>query len=193
MKGYLFSVTALLMILLLNEKPGCNESATAVGGSIVPLSKGNYWIYRDSVFTDGALSLVTNDTDKIVSTEDWNGRTVYVFADGKEWFASGDTIFQLGRQRTGAKIASPVMMPVKEESRFNFMYGGDVVIEKTIVNMATCPESKWKASACYKITDNCEGYWIVGAGIGIIREKTSECFSGKNNYTSRTLIEMKVQ
>ena len=193
MKGYLFSVPALLLILLLNEKPSCNQSAPAGGGSLVPMSKGNYWIYRDSVFTDGALSLVTNDTDKIVSTEEWNNKTVYVFADGKEWYTSGDTIYQLGRQRTGAKISSPVMMPVQEESRFNFMFGGDVVIEKTIIKMAACPEGKFKASACFRITDHCEGYWIVGSGIGIIREKTSECYSGKNNYTTRTLIEMKVQ
>ncbi|MBK9729953.1 MAG: hypothetical protein IPO83_01485 [Chitinophagaceae bacterium] len=193
MKGYLFSFTAFFLVLLLADKSSCTQQASATGKGILPLSMGNYWVYRDSVFTDGQLTTVSNDTDKIVSTEDWNGKTTYVFADGKEWFQSGDTIYQLGRQRTGFKFPSPVMMPTEKESNFNYVFGGDVVIQKTIVKLLSCNDAKWKSSTCYKISDSCEGYQIVAYGIGIIREKTSECFSGKNNYSTRTLIDMQVR
>ncbi|HUM46969.1 MAG TPA: hypothetical protein PLD84_08575 [Chitinophagales bacterium] len=193
MKGYLFSFTGILLVILLADQSSCNQQALAAGSAIYPLAAGNYWVYRDSVFTDGSLTTVTNDTDKIVSTADWNGKTTYTFADGKEWYMSGDTIYQLSRQRTGVKFPSPVMMATEKESNFNYVFGGDVVIQKTIVKLPSCSEGKWQPKSCYKIADNCGGYLIVGYGVGIIREKTSECFSGKNNYTSRTLIDMYVK
>lgn len=193
MNGYLLAITGLLWIILSADQNSCNKHSVAAGGGIVPLAEGNYWIYRDSIFSEGALVSIVNDTDKIVSTAQWNGITTYVFADGREWFLSGDTIYQLSRQRTGVKFPSPVMMPADQESSFNYVFGGDVVIQKTISKLAACPPVKWQTNTCYRITDHCEGYLIVGYGVGIIREKTSECFSGKNNYTSRNLIEMKVK
>ena len=192
MSGYLISFSALLLVLLA-EQPSCNQNATAKGSVIVPLAVGNYWVYRDSVFTDGQLSLVSNDTDKIVSTERWNDKTTFIFNEGKEWFESGDTIYQLGRQRTGTKFPSPVMMAVEKEGTFNYVYGGDVVIQKTIVKLPDCTGGIWNATGCFKIYDSCEGYMIVAYGIGVIREKSSACFAEKNSYSIRTLIDMHVK
>lgn len=192
MSSYLISFCALLVVLLA-EQPSCNQQATAKGSVIVPLAVGNYWVYRDSVFTDGQLTLVTNDTDKIVSTEKWNGKTTFIFNEGREWYESGDTIYQLSRQRSGTKFPSPVMMAVEKEATFNYVFGGDVVIQKTIIKLPDCPGGNWNATGCFKIFDSCEGYMIVGYGIGVIREKSSACLAEKSNYSTRTLIDMHVK
>ncbi len=190
MRGYFFSFSAFFLVMLLTDQSSCHQKATANGSSIVPLSVGNYWIYRDSVFTDGQLTLVTNDTDKIVSTASWNDKTTFIFDEGKEWYQSNDTVYQLSRQRTGVKFPSPVMMVVAQEGTFNYVFGGDVVMQKTIVRLPDCPAGQWHSPACFKISDSCEGYMMISYGIGIIREKSSECFAGSKNYSTRTLIEV---
>jgi hypothetical protein len=195
MKNNLYSISAFLLSVLFLDESSCNRQAAASSGSraIYPLNVGNYWVYKDSTFSEGKLVSTANDTDKIVRSGEWNGKTTFIFDDGREWFSSGDTIYQLGKQRTGAKFPSPVMMATEKESKFNSMFGGDVAVQKKIEKLSSCPENKWEPSACYKISDTCDGYMINGYGVGILREKTTECFSGNNNYITRTLINVYLQ
>jgi hypothetical protein len=130
MKGYLFSFSAFFLSILLIDQSTCSQQADASsdkGGAtgIYPLAQGNYWIYRDSIFSDGRFSSIVNDTDKIVSSAEWNGRKTFVFDDGREWFMSGDTIYQLASQRSGFKFPSPVMMP-SEKNRALIMYSAEM-------------------------------------------------------------------
>lgn len=193
MNNYLFSFTALLLLLLLADRSSCNRTAPGNIKSLVPLAVGNFWVYADSTFTEGRLAAVSNDTDKIVSTGEWNGKTTFVFNDGREWYAGGDTIYQLSRQRTGTKFPSPVMMATETAATFNYVFGGDVVMQKTIEKLQVCPEVKWQSAVCYKITDHCEGYQVVAAGIGMVREKITACFMQKGSYSTRTLIDLHLQ
>lgn len=194
MNLYLFSLSAFfLSVFLFNESTCQQQAAAASGKQLFPLAVGNYWVYADSIFSEGRLVSVANDTDKIKSASQWNGRKTFVFSDGKEWFVSGDTVYQLGSQRSGVKISSPVMMASEKESTFNSVFGGDVVVQKKVAKLSACPDNRWKASACYQVTDRCDGYAIVGYGVGIIREKIVECSTGKENYTSRTLIDMNLK
>ncbi len=195
MKGNLYSISVFFLSVLFLDESSCNRQAAASSGSkgIYPLNVGNYWIYKDSTFTESKFVSIANDTDKIVRAGEWNGRTTFIFDDGREWFSSGDTVYQLGAQRTGAKYPSPVMMVTEKESKFNFLFGGDVLVQKTIEKLPSCPENRWNPSACYKISDSCGGYMINGYGVGILREKKSDCFSNKSNYVIRTLTDVHFQ
>ena len=191
MKGYLFSCTAFFLTMIFLDQQSCQQQAQASKSkSFFPMAKGNYWVYRDSTIEDGKLISVTNDTDKIVGESNWNGKKTYLFADGKEWFSSGDSVFQLSIQRTQVKFPNPVMMAVEKESDFNYVFGGDAVIRKKISKLSSCPKSKWESAACYEISDDCYGSMIVASGIGILRQRISDCNSGKASYTTKTLVDV---
>lgn len=192
MKGYLFSISAFFLSVLLIDESSCNQQASAAAGKrgFFPLAAGNYWIFRDSTFSEGKFVSVSNDTDKIVSVSDWNGKKTFIFQDGKEWYMSGDTVYQLSTQRTGFKFPSPALIASDKGGNFNYVFGGDVVVQKEVEKLVSCPQNQWKSISCYKISDSCNSYQIVGYGVGILHERISECFSGKNNYTTRTLIDL---
>jgi hypothetical protein len=97
-----------------------------------PLAAGNYWIYRDSTFSNGKLASVSSDTDRIVSESNWNGKKTFILNDQKELLVSGDTLYQLTMQRTGAKFPTPVIIASEKEISYNYLFGGDVVMQKTV-------------------------------------------------------------
>jgi len=166
--------------------PSCRQAAPA--HTFFPLGVGNYWIYRDSLFEDGHLSTVTIDTLRVDSEITWKGRKTFMLSDNRQWYESGDTVYQLGFQRTGVQFPTAIMMPSDTPSTFNFIFGGDVVMTATVTKIV-CSDSKWNASSCYKISDNCGAYLVEAYGIGIIRQLLKPCSSAHQQYTTRTLMD----
>jgi hypothetical protein len=196
MKGYFFSIAVFLLPLAIS-----NHSSVSIRRQMVPKLKprnqtrvftrslpGNYWVYTDSAFSGGKLLSVTNDTDKIVSESMWNGKKTYLFDDNREWVGSGDTIYLLTMQRTQVKYPTPMIIAAANSS-YNYAYGGDVVMQRNVTQLSSCPQNKWGSKSATKSLMPCQGYLVVGAGVGILKERTMDCSSGNENYTIRTLVD----
>ena len=200
MKGYFFSIAVFLLPLAISNHSSCQHSAsdgsetktTKPDQGFYPLAAGNYWVYTDSAFSGGKLLSVTNDTDKIVSESMWNGKKTYLFDDNREWVGSGDTIYLLTMQRTQVKYPTPMIIAAVNSS-YNYAYGGDVVMQRNVTQLSSCPQNKWGSKTCYRVSDACQGYLVVGTGVGILKERTSDCSSGNANYTIRTLVDAHVK
>ncbi|HYV90250.1 MAG TPA: hypothetical protein VE978_00635 [Chitinophagales bacterium] len=197
MNGKFFSFTGMLMMVLQMNQSSCQKTKSN-SPSLLPLAAGNEWIYRDSVFENGKLISVMDDTDRIASTSTFKGETTYIYSDGREMLLRGDSLFQLVSQRSGVKFPTPVFIPTETETKFNYAFGGDVMKQQTVTMMKDCPipkdsfgKSSWSISKCYRITDVCNSETIFGYGVGIVREKKIECFSPEKNYSARTLIKVK--
>jgi len=156
------------------------------------MAVGNEWFYVDSLFENWRLVSVTRDTDRVSAKSVFEGKTSWMFSDGREMLLNGDTLFQLVRQRSGTKFPTPVFIPAQTETRFNYAFGGDVVKQQTVTKMNGCPKNQWDVSTCFRITDACKSETILGYGIGILKAKTIDCSSGNGNYTIRTLIGIKL-
>ncbi|MBA3649173.1 MAG: hypothetical protein H0W62_11595 [Chitinophagales bacterium] len=187
MRITLLYLSMFIITSIVSEKNTCNQVAgSQTSNPIMPLAVGNFWVYLDSVVQEGQLQ-IRHDTLKIVSEETWEGKKVFKFSDGKEWYIQHDTIYQVGTQRNRARFSSPVFFLTNDATTFNYVQGGDVVVQKTISKIE-CPEMKWKSEGCYKISDRCDGYTIIAKYIGILRERTEDCYSGSQNFSTRTLL-----
>ena len=195
--GRLFSFSGILMVILQMNQSSCQK--TKAGSQLlVPLAVGNEWIYLDSVFENGKLISVTNDTDRILNSSTFEGKTTYIFSDGREMLLKGDSLFQIVSQRSGVKFPTPVFLPTETETKFNYAYGGDVVRQQTVALMKDCPirkdsfgKNSWNSSKCFRITDYCNSETIFGFGVGVLREKKIDCAFSEKNYSIRTLIAVK--
>lgn len=188
--GKLFSFSAILMVVLQMNQSSCQKTK-AGSPSLLPLAAGNEWIYRDSVFENGKLVSVANDTERITQTSRFEGKTTYIFSDGRELLLKGDSLFQLVKQRSGVKFPTPVFLPTETETKFNYAFGGDVVMQQTVTAIKDCPKNSWGTSKCFRITGNCNSEAIFGYGVGILREKKVDCSSSGKNYSVRTLLGVK--
>lgn len=207
MKAILFCLFSYVTSAVVTDQSSCNstsdatesdttfssllESARKIDSIInifLPLSVGNFWVYRDSIWESGKLMDVTDDTLRITEEGTYLGHKTYRFNDGKTWFASGDTIFQVYSTRGGGKIHAPVLMASGKPTEFNSLFGGDVVIHKTVSKMETCPIPQWGNYSCYKVKGHCDSYQIVAYGIGIIWEVNKNCGPDSGNYSTRTLV-----
>src|SRR6476660_9723525 len=122
MKDRLFSFSGILMLVLQMNQSSCQKTK-ADPPSLLPLAVGNEWIYRDSVFENGKLISVTNDTDRILQTSTFERTTTYIFSDGREMLLKGDSLFQLVQQRSRVKFLTPVFLPTETERKFNYAFG----------------------------------------------------------------------
>lgn len=154
----------------------------------MPLKQGNEWIYLDSVIEDGKLTAVSFDTLRIESTATFEGTPTYLFSDGKELMVKGDTLFQLVTQRGGYKFPTKMFFASEEATTFNYAFGGDVMIQRT-VSAIPCSKNSFEVSKCYRVSDGCRGESIIGAGVGILRETSSDCRSPHEHSSSRPLME----
>lgn len=191
MNHLFFSAAGIFVAVMFLKEPACRHHS-GVGHSF-PLAAGNEWIYRDSVVENGLLISVSFDTLRIEQVSAFEGTTSYVFNDGKEMTLSGDTLFQLVTQRGGHKYATPFFIPSETETSYNYAFGGDVMIQRSVKQLTNCPAVEWQVTKCYLVSDGCRGGMIVGAGVGIIREVMTECRSPKENYTSKTLVAMNLK
>lgn len=189
MSGKLFSFAGILMVILQMNQSSCQKTK-AGSPSLLPLAVGNEWIYRDSVFEDRKLISVMNDTLRILETAAFEGKTTYIFSDGREMLLKGDSLFQLVRQRNQVKFPTPVFLPTETQVKFNYAFGGDVVKQQTLTALKDCPGNSWNVSKCYRITDHCGSETIFGYGIGVLREKNIDCSSSGKNYSMRILLGM---
>lgn len=187
-----FSLSAVLIATLLLRDPSCQEKSSN-GNSLLPLKVGNEWIYRDSVVEEGKLVSVVVDTLLIEKTSSFENSTTYLFSDGKEIMQRGDTLFQIVSQRGGYKFPTMLFYPSETESSFNYAFGGDVVIQRTVNRLSACKKNDFNISRCYKVSDSCSGEILFGYGVGIYREKTTDCSSPSKNYTVKTLIAINFQ
>jgi len=188
MNKILFSFTGLLIAVINVQHSACQKTNSP---SLLPLAIGNEWIYRDSVYENGKLISVTNDTDRITSTSTFEGKITYIFSDGREMLLKDDSLFQLVQQRSRVKFPTPVFLSTETEIKFNYAYGGDVVKQQTVTMMKDCLKNSWNVSKCFRITDNCNSEAIFGYGVGVLREKKVDCTSSGKNYSVRTLITVK--
>jgi len=177
------------MIILLTADSTCKKDSPA-GSALLPLKLGNEWIYRDSTVEDGNLISTTNDTLRIEKTSSFENSPTYIFSDGKEILQRGDTLFQIVSQRGGYKFATKLFYLSETESSFNYAYGGDVMMQRTVSRLPGCPKNEWGASRCYYVKDGCQGEMTFAVGVGILREKTTQCFSPAKNYSIKTLISV---
>ena len=189
MKGTLYCFAGVLLLVLQMNQSSCQKTKAA-SQSLLPLAMGNEWIYRDSVFENGKLISVMNDTDRIAQASTFEGRTTYIFSDGREMMLKGDSLFQLVRQRSGLKFPTPVFLPTETETKFNYAFGGDVVKQQTVTVIKECPKNSWSISKCFRITDTCNSEVIFGYGVGVLREKKMDCSSSGKNYSVRTLLRV---
>ena len=150
------------------------------------------------VFENGKLISAVNDTDRVTSTSTFEGKTTYIFSDGREMLLDGDSLFQIVQQRNRVKFPTPVFLPTESEVTFNYAFGGDVVKQQTVRLLKDCPivkdsygKNSRSITKCFLITDVCKSETIFGYGIGIIREKKIDCFSPGKNYSVRMLIGVK--
>lgn len=179
---------ALLTSVLLMKEPSCRSSQGEQRG-LFPMAFGNEWIYIDSVIENGKLIFVTYDTLRIERVSEFEGKASYIFSDGKEFMQNGDTLFQLVTQRGGFKFLTPYFIATETETAFNYAFGGDVIIQRTVTRESQCP-GQWKTGNCYRISDGCRGSMVFLEGTGIINERHTECNSPGSNYTSRTLAQI---
>ena len=191
MNNIFLSFSGFLLAILFLRESSCSQS-TESGSDVIPLKKGNVWIYRDSIIENGKLTSVSLDTLRIESTATFEGVTTYLFNDGKELMVKGDTIFQLVTQRGGYKFPTKLFFASEEEATFNYAFGGDVMIQRTVSSIP-CTANDFKVSKCYRISDGCRGETILGAGVGILREIITDCKSTHDYYSSRTLIATRFQ
>jgi len=186
----LLSLSGIFISVLFLKEPACQSNSSKESG-VLPLAVGNEWIYLDSVTEDGKLVSVSPDTLRIERTSSLENKTTYIFNDGKEMMVRGDTLFQLAMQRGGAKFPTTVFYPSESESSYNYMFGGDVAVQRTVSRMSGCPKNAWNGSKCYRVTDSCHGEIIFIYGIGIYREKLTQCASPAKNFTVKTLVSVK--
>lgn len=196
MKNKFFSFTGLLIAALLLNETQCqqnsatqNAAAPGKSGSVLPMAVGNQWIYNDSVFLQGKINEIVFDTLTILKTGNQNGKTTFIFSDGKELSQSGDTIFQWVSQRSGMRFPTTLFIKSENELSYNYMFGGDVIMERTVSKMKSCDSKIKEAVNCYVVKDRCNAETIFSEGIGIVRERTTDCFGGEKSYTIRTLIK----
>jgi hypothetical protein len=188
MTNTLFSCMALLTSVLLMKEPSCRSPRGEQSG-LFPMAFGNEWIYLDSVIENGKLVSVRYDTLRIERTSEFESKASYIFSDGKEFMQNGDTLFQLVTQRGGFKFATPYFIATETETSFNYAFGGDVVIQRTVTRERQC-STQWASGNCYRISDGCRGGLVFLAGTGIISERHTACNSPGSNYTSRTLVHV---
>ncbi|MFI5135822.1 MAG: hypothetical protein ACHQD9_08220, partial [Chitinophagales bacterium] len=151
-----FSLCGIFSSILFLKESSCQTKSSLHNG-MLPLAIGNEWIYIDSVTEEGKLISVSNDTLRIEKISSFENATTYLFNDGREMMVRGDTLFQLVLQRGGSKFPTVVFYPSETESSFNYAFGGDVVVQRTVNRMSDCPKSAWSNSKCYKVTDSCHG------------------------------------
>jgi hypothetical protein len=187
-----FSLSVVLISTLLLRDPSCQEKSSGKS-SLLPLSVGNTWIYRDSVVEDGKLVSVSNDTLRIEKKSSFENSDTYLFSDGKEIMQRGDTLFQIVSQRGGYKFPTMIFYPSETASSFNYAFGGDVVMQRTVSRLPACRKNDFNISRCYKVSDSCGGEISFGVGVGVYREKATDCSSPSKNYTIKTLIAVNFQ
>jgi hypothetical protein len=192
MKGTLHCFAGLLLVVLQMNHSTCQKTKPD-SHPLLPLAAGNEWIYVDSTFEKGKLVSVKNDTDRITGTSEFQGKKSWIFSDGRELMLRGDTLFQLVRQRSSVKFPTPLFIATETETKFNYAFGGDVMKQQTVKRLHACPKNPWNTSACYSISDDCGNQIIFGAGVGVMRQVTFDCFSGKENYSVRTLREVNLK
>jgi hypothetical protein len=191
MKNTLFSFAGfMLSILMLSEKK-CENSSLANSKTfaiaILPMAVGNQWIYLDSVFLQGKLMKTNFDTLRILKSGNQNGAATFIFSDGKELSENGDTIFQWVSQRSGVKFPTTYFIKSEDELKYNYVFGGDVIMERTVSRMKNCISKDCEGSACYTVKDRCNAETVFATGIGVMRERTTDCFGGEKSYSIRTL------
>ena len=188
MSNKFYSFAGFILALFLIKESSCQKTSSATN-SLIPLSVGNEWIYRDTVVEDGNIVSVSMDTLRIEKTSSLDNNTTFVLSDGKEIMQRGDTLFQIVSQRGGYKFPTPLFYPSETESSFNYAFGGDVVMRRTVNRNINCPKNEWTITKCYTVKDDCKGETIFMYGLGIYREKITQCASPAKDYTSRTLIK----
>lgn len=131
------------------------------------------------------------DTLVIVGTSNFEGKTTYIFSDGKELLLKGDSLFQVVQQRSAVKFLTPLFLPTETQTTFHYAFGGDVVKQQTVTRMSNCPKTPWKSLKCFRVEDVCHSQFILAYGVGIIREKITDCSTAGKIYTTRTLVAVK--
>jgi hypothetical protein len=149
-------------------------------------AKGWKLIYVDSVFENGKLSSLSVDTVRFEEVREFEGRPAIVFSNGNTWIESGDTVFQISRGR-GGEFLSPLYIFSEKPAEFNFVFGGDVVMNRKVEKLGVCEFELADTYTCYRFTDQCGNYSIVARGLGIIRELRFDC-NQPETYSSKTLL-----
>ncbi len=187
----IFHLMIIFFAVSVLQQTSCGQGAEA-SAELIPLAVGNEWIYRDSIFENDKLTMIKMDTDRIMSASVFNGGATYHFSDGREVMLSGDTLFELVRQRSGVKFTTPSIIAAETETRFNYAFGGDVLKPRT-VKKSICAPNSLGAERCYIMTDDCGNETLIGHGIGIFREKKVQCGALPGDFMIRTLIGLKLK
>jgi hypothetical protein len=154
------------------------------GLALLPLKKGNYWIYanaahpekKDTVFVTG-LELIGKDT-------------VYLYG-GKPMMERGDTVFEFQSQRRGNAFPTVQYVPSARTQTYSILIGGDAKGERKVTKLEEPYKSHVKLyHHCFKFEDGLETL-IFSKGIGVIEQSKPGATGTQPEH--RYLIGYKVQ
>jgi hypothetical protein len=161
MKQKFLAIILLLVIHLMvfAQIPKSNPRNTC----LLPLKKGNYWVYSSSQEPD------KRDTIKIARTKIIGVDTCYYFKQSL-MLVKNDTVFEFQPQRNGNPVASVQYFPSEVDMNYTILVGGDAMAGRSVKKLKTPYNVNGKEySDCYEFSDKLfNKTTIFAAGVGII-------------------------
>jgi hypothetical protein len=134
--------------------------------SLLPLAKGNYWVYSSSQSPD------KTDTIKITQNKIIGSDTAYYFKE-KLLLVKNDTIFEFQPQRNGNDVANVQYFRSDTDVDYRILVGGDAWAGRSVKKLKAPYKVNGKEySDCYEFTDKLFGKTtVMSKGVGIIEMK----------------------
>jgi hypothetical protein len=161
MKRKVLSIIFFLVIHLLTlaQLPKSNVR----NSSLLPLKKGNYWVYSSSQAPD------KRDTIKITRTKIIGSDTCYYFKQSL-MLVKHDTVFEFQLQGNGNAVASVQYFPAEVDMNFTIPVGGDAMAGRSVKKLKIPYKVNGKEYLnCYEFSDKLfNKTTIFATGVGII-------------------------
>lgn len=164
---FFYSILFFLVshVMVFSQTTKSNVQNTA----LLPLKKGNYWVYSSSLTPD------KRDTIKILKTKIIGSDTAYYFKQSL-MMVKNDTIFEFQPQRNGNPAANVQYFPSEVDMNYTILVGGDAAAGRSVKKLKVPYKLSGKEYLnCYEFTDRLfNKITIFSAGIGIIEMRYAD-------------------
>jgi|GEM_PF-4478048 len=148
---------------------------------LIPTELGLRWVYVDSLFQKGTVS-VEYDTVRIAGSRNDGGRVWWRLEGGatamsvlfREYMVEADTVRTLQRDMVGSEIAGLVFLPPRPQPfTYSMLVGGDAMMGITATpgnGPLSIPAGTYTNWTNYAFDVGLEhGSWTIEPGVGILR------------------------
>ncbi len=200
-------LATLISCILAGSLVGCvNETQQSGSDSqIIPFALWNRWVYIDSLSTASQTAVDTITVTVISVRKDATGlwwkleNRFNPSIAANEFMLRNDSVFSLQRSESPAGTVPVVSLeyarpPLTDTLRYNSLFGGDVVIEKTLTAMISrniqVPAATFStyATVAYQVfPDHYREFLVRGAGVVRIEIRSDSSAFGPASFRSISL------